>query len=79
MNVLVCLKQILDPETLARDFRVDPAKHETERGSASLVTNIYCENALETALQLRERSGVGAKITVFSYGAETAEDSKGGG
>lgn len=74
MNILVCLKQILDPEVPARDFRVDAAAREAERGSANLVTNIFCENALETALQLRERAG-GAKITVLSYGAPSAEDS----
>ena len=56
MNILVCLKQILDPEIPARDFRVDAIKREAERGSATLVTNIFCENALETALQLRERA-----------------------
>ena len=74
MNILVCLKQILDPEIPARDFRVDPARREAERGSANLVTNIFCENALETALQLRERTG-SAKITVLSYGQPSAEDS----
>lgn len=74
MNILVCLKQILDPEVPARDFRVDSARREAEPGSANLVTNIFCENALETALQLRERSG-GAKITALSYGRPTAEDS----
>src|ERR1051325_1155319 len=74
MNILVCLKQILDPEIPARDFRIDSVKREAERGAANLVTNIFCENALETALQLRERIGE-AKITVLSYGAPTAEDS----
>ena len=73
MNILVCLKQILDPEIPARDFRVDEAARLAERGSASLVTNIFCENALETALQLRERTG-GATITVLSYGPPSAED-----
>jgi len=73
MNILVCLKQILDPEIPARDFRVDASKREAERGSANLVTNIFCENALETALQLRERVG-GAKITVLSFGQPSAED-----
>lgn len=73
MNILVCLKQILDPEIPARDFRVDAARREAERGAANLVTNIFCENALETALQLKERAG-GANITVLSYGQPTAED-----
>jgi electron transfer flavoprotein beta subunit len=74
MNILVCLKQILDPEIPARDFRIDTLKREAEGGAASLVTNIFCENALETALQFRERTG-GATITVLSYGPKTAEDS----
>ena len=74
MNILVCLKQILDPEIPARDFRIDTAKREAERGAANLVTNIFCENALETALQFRERAG-GAKITALSYGEPSAEDS----
>lgn len=74
MNLLVCLKQILDPETPTRDFRVDPIKREAERGAANLVTNIFCENALETALQFRERLG-GGQITVLSYGPASAEDS----
>jgi electron transfer flavoprotein beta subunit len=74
MNILVCLKQILDPEIPAREFRVDPASREAERGNANLVTNIFCENALETALQFREAAG-DATITVLSFGPATAEDS----
>ena len=74
MNILVCLKQILDPEIPARDFHVNSARREAEPGAANLVTNIFCENALETALQLREKSGAG-KITVLSFGPASAEDS----
>jgi electron transfer flavoprotein beta subunit len=74
MNIVVCLKQILDPEIPARDFSVDTAKLQARQGSATLVTNIFCENALETALQFRERAGAG-NITVLSYGAPSAEDS----
>jgi electron transfer flavoprotein beta subunit len=47
---------------------------QARRGAANLVTNIFCENALETALQFREKSG-GGEITAVSFGAETAEDS----
>ncbi len=72
MNILVCLKQILDPEMPPRDFRVDAEKLEAQRGAAGLVMNIFCANALETALQFRER--VGGKITALSFGDETAEE-----
>jgi electron transfer flavoprotein beta subunit len=72
VNIIVCLKQILDPEIPSRDFRVDAEKREAVRGSANLVTNIFCENALETALQLKEKTG--GNITVLSFGAESSED-----
>ena len=72
MNIVVCIKQILDPEIPARDFRVDAAKREAERGSANLVANIFCENALETALQLRDNHG--GKITAVTVGPQGAED-----
>lgn len=72
MKTLVCLKQILDPDIPARDFQIDPANKEAVRGTADLVPNIFCENAVETALQLRD-SGEG-NITVLSYGTEETED-----
>jgi electron transfer flavoprotein beta subunit len=72
VNIIVCLKQILDPEIPVRDFRVDAQKREAVRGNANLVTNIFCENALETALQLKERSG--AKITALTFAPESGED-----
>lgn len=62
MNILVCLKQIPDPEIPARDFRI------ADIGSANLVADVFGENALETALQL------GGKITVLSFGPPSAED-----
>lgn len=75
MNIIVCLKQILDPEIPVRDFRVDAEKREAIRGNANLVTNIFCENALETALQFREKSGEDVKITALIFGTDSAEDS----
>jgi electron transfer flavoprotein beta subunit len=73
MNVIVCLKQILDPEIPVRDFKVDPVAKEAVRGAANLVTNIFCENALETALQCREKTGAG-KITALCFAPESGED-----
>jgi len=72
VKIIVCLKQIIDPEIPTDDFRIDPEKLEVVPGNAALVTNIFCENALETALQLRER--LGGYITVLSFGGESAED-----
>ena len=53
MNIIVCIKQVLDPEVPARDFKIHAEKREAERGAASLVTSIFCANALETALQFQ--------------------------
>jgi electron transfer flavoprotein beta subunit len=72
VNIIVCLKQILDPEIPVRDFRVDAEKREAVRGNANLVTNIFCENALETALQLKERGG--GRITALIFAPESGED-----
>lgn len=74
MNIVVCIKQVLDPDLPARDFKIDPEAKEARRGSANLVTNIFCENALESALQLREQAGEG-KVTAICYDTEEAEDS----
>ncbi len=74
MRVLVCLKQILDPDVPARDFAIDPAAKEAKRGGANLVTNIFCENALETALLFREAAGSDTTITALCYGEASAED-----
>ncbi len=72
MNILVCLKQILDPEMPSRDFHIDATGRDADRGSAGLVMNIFCANALETALQFREQHG--GKITVITYGSASAEE-----
>lgn len=72
MKLLVCLKQILDPEIPPRDFRIDAAAKEAAKGSAKLVTNVFCENALETALQLRDKHG--GEITTLTFGPASAED-----
>lgn len=72
MKIVVCMKQILDPDLPARDFQVDAERLEAKRGNANLVTNIFCENALETALQFRGKNG--GEITALCYGGENAED-----
>lgn len=73
MKIAVCLKQILDPEISPRDFQVDQQKLTASVGNANFVTNIFCENALETALQFQE--SFSAEITAIAFGPESAEDS----
>jgi electron transfer flavoprotein beta subunit len=72
MKTLVCMKQVLDPDVPARDFQIDPEKKEAKVGAANLVTDIFSENALETALQLRQADP--GEITALCYGGEKGED-----
>ncbi len=72
MHLVVCLKQILDPEVPPSDFKLDAAAQQAA-ACASLVISIFDENALEVALQLRDASG-GGKITAVCIGPPTAAD-----
>lgn len=64
MDVIVCLKQVVDPELPVRDFAIDPATKRQVREGRPLVISTYDENALEVALQLKDK--VGGKITVLT-------------
>jgi len=71
MNIVVCVKQIIDPEIPTEQFRLDPASKRQIRGGLSLVISAYDQNALEVALQLREK--VGGKITALGLGEPEAQ------
>lgn len=72
MRIVVCLKQIPDPETPLQDFHVDAGGHVAFAGAAKLVMDSYAENALEVGLQLRERHG--GTVTALCIGDETADE-----
>ncbi|MCS6817424.1 MAG: electron transfer flavoprotein subunit beta/FixA family protein [Blastocatellia bacterium] len=55
MRVVVCVTQILDPEIPPSEFRLDSGRKTAAEGIGQLVISIFDENALEVALQLRER------------------------
>ena len=70
MNTIVCIKQIIDPEIPAEQFKLDANTKRQIRGGLSLVISAYDQNALEVALQLREK--VGGKITALCLGESGA-------
>ncbi len=74
MIILVCAKQIIDPEIPAADFEIDTRNHRVLRGKAPLVISPFDENAIEMAIQLKTELGAG-KVTVLTYGTDTATDS----
>ena len=70
LNIVVCIKQIIDPEIPASQFKIDPATKRQAQGNHSLVISPYDANALEVAIQLKEKQG--GKLTAVSVGSATA-------
>jgi electron transfer flavoprotein beta subunit len=70
MNSVVCIKQIIDPEISTEQFKLDPNTKHQIRGGLSLLISAYDQNALELALQLREK--LGGKITALCLGESGA-------
>jgi electron transfer flavoprotein beta subunit len=74
MDMIVCVKQILDPETPASAFKVDEAaKRVIPAQGMSPVINPFDAQAVEAALRVRDAVGEG-KITVLSLGPGSARD-----
>lgn len=65
LKIIVCAKQIPDPEAPLSDVSVDEEKKEVIV-DAPFVINPFDENALESAIRIKEE--IGAKITVLSLG-----------
>lgn len=72
MKIVVCLKQILDPEIPPSSFEIDDAFKQARIGKNKLVINPFDENALEMALQLKDKKN-DVHITALTYGDKRAE------
>lgn len=71
MNIIVCIKQILDPEMPPPKFKLDSeSKQVVPPEGIPPVINPYDEQAVELALRLKEKHG--GKITALSLGSEAA-------
>jgi len=71
LNIIVCVKQVLDPEIPPAKFRLDPeAKRVIPSEGIPPVINPYDAQAVELALGLKEKHG--GKITVLTVGSEAA-------
>jgi electron transfer flavoprotein beta subunit len=74
MNVVVLIKQVLDPELPARSFRVNREQKIPDIARAPRVLSIFDGNALEVALKLKEAKGSGVKVIALSLGEKSAEE-----
>jgi electron transfer flavoprotein beta subunit len=71
MNIIVCIKQIQDPEIPAAKFRLDPeAKNVIAPDGIPPVINPYDAQAVEVALKIKEKHG--GKISVITIGDDKA-------
>lgn len=72
VNIVCCVKQVYDPETPQRAFKVENNKVVPAPGNPPVISQ-FDQIAVEAALRVRDGAG-GGKITVLSLGAETARD-----
>ncbi len=73
MNIIVCVKQVLDPEIPPAKFKIDPAtKQVIPPQGVPPVISVYDERALEAACRLKDKFK--GKITVISMGSDKAAD-----
>ncbi len=74
MKMIVCVKQIPDPETPSGAFRVDERTNKVipAQGIAPVISPFDAQ-AVEAALRIRDAQGEG-HITVLSMGAASARD-----
>jgi len=73
MNIIVCVKQVPDPEIPPAKFKIDPAaKQVVPPAGVPPVISVYDERAVEAACRLKDKHK--GKITVISMGSEKAAD-----
>lgn len=70
LNIIVCVKQVLDPEAPPSAHYIDDATRKVKVKGAPPVLNPFDENALEAALRIKDNNS--GRITVISAGANLA-------
>jgi electron transfer flavoprotein beta subunit len=66
MNIIVCVKQVIDPEAPPQSFQINTTNNTAEMRGASPVIDPYGEYAVEAALKIKDTSDV--KITIITKG-----------
>jgi electron transfer flavoprotein beta subunit len=72
MHIVVCLKQIIDPEIPPHVFQIDPVEKKQIRGKQVLLISTFDEVAIEVALRLKEN--VGGQVTAITIGEKEATE-----
>jgi len=71
VKIVVTVKVVPDPNA---EKKIDPQTKRLVRTGVETVLNPYDEYALEAALQLKERAGGDARVTVFSMAPESLRE-----
>jgi electron transfer flavoprotein beta subunit len=66
MNIVVCVKQVIDPEAPSSAFQINPATNKVDMKGAPAVIDPYGEYAVEAALKIKD--SIGGKITSVTMG-----------
>lgn len=74
MNMIVCAKQVIDPEAPPASFKIDAATNKVvpPQGVPPVISP-FDEQAVEAALKIKDAQGEG-KITVLSLGTKLLRD-----
>ena len=73
MNIIVCIKQVLNPDTPPDAFEIDPdAKRVIPPRGIPPVINPYDRQAVEAALQIKDHGE--ATVTLITVGDKSSED-----
>jgi electron transfer flavoprotein beta subunit len=73
VNIIVCVKQINDPEAPPSSFKIDPSSNKViPPPGMPPVISTFDEYAVESALRIKEK--VGGKITILSLGVNLLRD-----
>ena len=73
MNIIVCCKQVIDPEAPPASFKVDPATNKAvPPPGVPPVISPFDESAVEAALRVKDAKG--GKITALSLGINLLRD-----
>jgi electron transfer flavoprotein beta subunit len=73
MNVIVCVKQVIDPEAPPSSFKIDSSTNKVvpPPGVAPVIST-FDEYGVEAALRIKEQAG--GKVTVLSLGSNLLRD-----
>ncbi len=66
MNVIVCVKQVIDPEAPPAGFKVDTATNKAVQPGVPPIIDPYGEFAVEAALRIKDAAG--GTVTAISLG-----------